>query len=285
MQSALKIRILGAIVAHTWFGITAIGANPHSNLPVSRLLQEEKADPPLESDHPSLAEDGVQMEKEALPLVKVAHRDVMDLLYLYLLPKSIDIPHYVPFIQQVGVRINWLECLRNLWSNEKKSYGGGVDFHFSGPIQLSFDIGYAAYHPKDIIHPNELKYKSKGGYGVVALLYVMPLNQLNNAYFGVAYGQSQFEFIAYDAHIAPSSNRLAVGWGKLVGGSELRLFPQIYGGMQVGVGHLLHAQKNNDRRISNYFVPGYGRMVNKVMFDMTFYLKWSIFFLEKKIVI
>lgn len=282
MRSALKIRILLIIVVHIWFSVTVIGANPHHDVPVSSLLQKEKVDPALEAAHLPLEKDGFQ--KEALPLVKVAHRNVMDLLHLFFASKPMHIPSYTPLVQQVGIRINWLEFLRNLWPNGQKRYGGGVDLHLRGPIQLSVDLGYLSDQPKGIVYGNQSNYRSQGRYGLGALLYVIP--HLSNAYFGIAYGQSRFDLITFcNNHITSTSKPFMAGWIKFVGGSELRLVAQLYGGMQLRVAYLLHCTKNEDGRVSNYAIPGYGKIVNKIMPDMTLYLKWSISFLEKKIVI
>ncbi|TSJ80502.1 MAG: DUF6048 family protein [Candidatus Cardinium sp.] len=282
MQSALQIRTLLIILTHIWLSVTVMRASPHSGIPADSL--QEKADPALELADASLEAAGEQLEKNTLPLAKVAHSNVMDLLQRFFVATPIHTPSYTPFLQQFGVRINWLALLYNFWPGGQKRYEGGVDLDFSGPIQLSIDLGYATYQPKDIACGNQLKYKSKGRYGVAALLYVIAFNQLTNAYFGIAYGQSRFDLITFCNGQIPAKPFVA-GWIQFVGGSELRLLPQIYGGMQFGLAHLLHCKENNDDRLSNYFIPGYGRIVNKITFDMTFYLKWSISFLEKKIVI
>ncbi|CAH2560155.1 hypothetical protein [Cardinium endosymbiont of Oedothorax gibbosus] len=284
MQCALKIRILLIIVVHIWFGVTVIGANPHNDVLVSRLLQKEAAAPAPEVAHVPLEKDGLQ--KKALPLVKVAHRNAMDLLHLFFVSKPMHIPSYTPLVQQVGVRINWLELLRNLWSKEQKRFEGGIDLHLRGPIQLSVDFGYLFDQSKDIVYGKQLNYRSQGRYVLGALLYVIHPKHFTNAYFGIAYGQSRFDLITFcNGDIPSASKPFRAGWIKFIGGSERRLLPQLYGGMQLGIAHLVHCTKNEDGQVSNYTIPGYGKIANKIMLDMTLYLKWSVSFLEKKIVI
>lgn len=247
------------------------------------LFQQTQAAADLAATH--TPEKQVQLAKGSLPLVKVAHGNVMDLLHLFFTSKTIHVPSYTPLLQHVGIRVNWLACLWNLWTSTQKSYEGGIDLHFCGPIQLSVDIGYAGYQPKNIVYGNALQYKSAGIYGLGALLYVIHPNPLIHAYFGLAYGQSRFDLITF-CNDQTTSKPFVAGWIKLVGGSERRLVPQLYGGMQLGIAYLLHCKKHNDGRVSNYDIPGYGKIVNKkIMPDLTLYLKWSISCLEKKIVV
>ena len=286
MSAPLQIRSLLIILTHMWLSIAVIHASPHNPLPVSRPLQKEQADPALELTGTALEEDDAQVEKEVLPLAKVAHSNVMDLLHLFFVAKPIHIPSYTPLLQHFGLRINWLALLGNFWPNGQKHYAGGFDLHFSGPIQLSIDLGYATYQPKAIACGNQLKYRSKGIYGLATLLYVVAFNQLTNAYFGIGYGQSRFDFTTfYDHPISAITKPFVAGWIQYVGGSELKMLPHLYGGMQFGVAHLLHGKEKIDDQLSNYAIPGYGSIVNKITFHMTFYLKWSISFLEKKLVV
>ncbi len=290
MQCALKIKILLLIVIYTLCSVSAMEANARNDLPVySGLfgLQNEKIDSDLESTCIPPKETGAQIAKDPLPLNKVAHKNVMDLLDLFFIPKPMHLSTYTPLLQEFGLRINWFECLQNLWSNQQNSYAGGVDFHCYGPIQLSVDFGYLAHCPKDILYNNTFKYKSKGRYGLAALSYVTQLNRLSKAYLGIAYGQSRFNLTTfYKNHAALTSNHLTAGWIKFVGGSELKLMHQLYGGVQIGIAHLLHCKKNDDDSgLLNYSIPGYGKIANKIMPDIVLYLKWNISFLEKKIVI
>lgn len=285
MQCAFKISSLLIILAHTFFSVTTFAASPKNQHMVGThtlLLQQAQAAADLAATH--TPKQQVQLTKEALPLVKVAHANVMDLLHLFFIAETIHVPSYTPLLQQVGIRVNWFECLRNLWASAPKGYRGGVDLHFRGPIQLSVDIGYVSYQPKNIVYGNALPYKSAGIYGLGALLYVIHPNPLTQAYVGVAYGQSRFDLMTF-CNDQTTSKPFIAGWIKLVGGSEYRLVPQLYGGMQLGIAHLLYCKKHNDGRVSNYDIPGYGKIVNKIMPDVTLYLKWSISCLEKKIVI
>ncbi|WP_243018694.1 MULTISPECIES: hypothetical protein [Candidatus Cardinium] len=282
MQYALKITTLLIVtVFYTFCSVRTFGANRQMDRDALRL-QKENVGMPQETNAP-VEKEAIQVANEALPLVKVAHKDVMDLLYLFFVPKPMYLPSYIPLLQQVGIRINWAQCLKNCWSIDQKSYGGGVDIYFCGPIQLSIDVGYLADQPKNIIYGNKLPYTLKGSYGLGGLLCMMHPNRLTNAYCGIGYGYSRFNLIYGDD--ITSSNPFVAGWIKLLGGSELSLVPQLYGGMQLGIAYLMHGKKNDDRQVSNYTIPGYGKVANKIEFDITLYLKWSISFLEKKIVL
>lgn len=285
MRSLLNIRTLFLIVAYAWFNVTPVGANPSNQVPGTKYAWlPEKADPPMEVANRLEGHLPIE-DKAGLPLVKGGHSNVMDLLHRFLVAKPMQLPSYTPLVQQIGLRINWLAFLRNLWPNGQRRYGGGVDLHFRGPIQLSIDFGYLSDQPKEIGYTNVLSYRSKGGYVLGALLYVFHLNRLSNAYFGVAYGQSRFDLITFFNDHTSSVKPFVAGWIKCVGVSELRFAAQLHGGMQFSIAHFLHGKQNDDPRVSNYSIPGYGKVVHKIMPDIVLYLKWSISFLEKKIVI
>ena len=285
MQYALNVRILLIIIIYTFSSVRVVRADPKDDLPLSNSslpLAKGESDFSLKATETSL-EEGKQIPNESLPLVRVAHKDVMDVLDLLFVPKPIHLPIYTPFLQHFGVRINWLQCLQSCWSREQKSYGGGIDLHFSGPIQLSMELGYVAHEPQNIIYGNTLRYTSKGQYGLGFLSYVMRPNPPTNAYLGIGYGQGRFVFTTLYKGAIPKL--CMASWVKLVAGSECRLVPSIYGGMQLGIAYLLHSTKNDDFGVPNYSIPGYGKVVNTVTPDITLYLKWTISFLEKKIAI
>ncbi|MGI2298320.1 hypothetical protein ACRRVB_00610 [Candidatus Cardinium hertigii] len=286
MKCALAIKILRIAVVYTFFSTTVFGVNPENSSMVDidgLCFEQAQADADPEIANKFSAKEGPQIEKEEYPLVKVAHRNVMDLLRYSLVAKTIHVANYTPILQHVGIRVNWFEWLQNVWKSPKKSYGVGVDCHSIGPIQFSIDAAYQSYQ----LQEKDCNYNSNGYYGLVALLYVMHPNPITNAYCGIGYGHSRFDVITTFNDGRTGSNQFNIaGWMQLVGGSECRLVSQLYGGMGLGIGHLLHStENNNDRQVLNYYVPGYGRIVNKLMLDVTLYLKWSISFLEKKIVI
>lgn len=279
----LKTRNLLIVVGHIFCSVTVFAANLEHNLLVDKdavVLEKEKVASSLQAIETTLEEATV--DKKALPLVKVAHSNVMDLLHLFFVSKTVPLSSYTPLVQNLGIRINWFKWLQNIWDTQQKSYGGGIDLHSAGPIQLSLDIAYRSYQPKDIVDNNDIKYKSSGMYGLGALLYVIHPNPRTNAYLGMGYGHSRFDLMILDDDHNPSKP-LVAGWIKVIAGSELRLVAQLYGGMQFGIAHLLHRKENDDPRVSNYYIPGYGKIVNKIMPDVTLYLKWNISFLEKRI--
>ena len=281
MECAFTIKILRIAVVYTFFRITAFGANPENISMVDTdglRFQQAQADADLGIGNRFSEKEGTQIEKGEYPLVKVAHRNVMDLLRLSLVAKTIHVANYTPILQDVGIRVNWFAWLQNMWKSRQKIYGVGIDCHSIGPIQFSIDGAYQSYQ----LEKEECNHKSKGYYGLVALLYVMHPNPLTNAYCGIGYGHSQFDLIT-SCKPPPVRQPLIAGWIQLVGGSECRLFSQLYGGMRLGIAHRFHCtdENNNHRQVLNYYVPGYGRIVNKLMADVTLYLKWSISLLEK----
>ncbi|MGI2257674.1 hypothetical protein ACRRVD_04055 [Candidatus Cardinium hertigii] len=286
MECALAIKILRIAVLYTFFSIRVFGANPENISMVDThglRFQQAQADADLEISNRFSKKEGTQIEKGEYPLVKVAHRNVMDLLRLSLVAKTMHVANYTPILQDVGIRVDWVKFLQNVWKSGQESYGVGIDCHSIGPIQFSIDAVYGSYQ----LQEKDCNRNSKGYYGLVALLYVIHPNPLTNAYYGIAYGHSRFDLItSYNNALTSAVEPLIAGWIQLVGGSEYRLVSQLYGGMRLGIAHRLHWTKNNnDHQVLNYYVPGYGRIVNKLMSDLTLYLKWSISFLEKKVVI
>ncbi|MGI2299257.1 hypothetical protein [Candidatus Cardinium hertigii] len=281
MECALAIKILRIAVVYIFFSITVFGANPKNSSMVdthSLRFQQAQADADLEIANRFSKKEGTQIEKGGYPLVRVAHRNVMDLLQLSLVAKTVHVANYTPILQDVGIRLNWFEWLKNVWKSRQKNYGVGIDCHSIGPIQFSIDAAYGSYQLQ-----GKNSHKSTGYYGLVALLYVIHPNPLTNAYYGIAYGHSQFDLTSSNNPPTSAPEPVIAGWIQLVGGSECRLVSQLYGGMRLGMAYLLHSSKNT--QVLNYYVPGYGRKVNKLMPDLTLYLKCSISFLEKKIVI
>lgn len=296
MHSALKVKLLLVTVSYVLFRFTVVRAKPPNNPPtvLAPLAPEKKPTLPkqdtISREHPASAvpqENNAKAAEQPLPLVKPARSNVMDLLHLFFIAKPTHFtPTYSPILHHIGLRINWLEWLQNLWQSDQNSYGGGVDFDLLGSIQLSFDVGYGAHQPRDIAYGNTSKHALKGVYGLGNVLYLMHPNRLTNACIGIGYGQSRFNLtILNGQHETSTTQTLGTGWIKLVGGSEVSLISQLYGGLQFSVAYLVHNKKNPNRQVSNYFVPGYGRIVNTIVPDITCYLKWGISFLEKKIII
>jgi hypothetical protein len=71
----------------------------------------------------------------------------------------------------------------------------------------------------------------------------------------------------------------------VVFGSECKLFSRgaLYGGMAFRVMQRLHGPTSNIQKVSNYTIPGYGWVANKLNCTIIPYLKWDISFLEKRI--
>ncbi|CDG49885.1 hypothetical protein [Cardinium endosymbiont of Bemisia tabaci] len=280
MECALAIKILRIAIVYIFFSITVFGANPKNSSMVdthSLRFQQAQADADLEIANRFSKKEGTQIEKGGYPLVRVAHRNVMDLLQLSLVAKTVHVANYTPILQDVGIRLNWFEWLKNVWKSRKKNYGVGIDCHSIGPIQFSIDAAYESCQ----LQEKDCNDKSTGYYGLVALLYVIHPNPLTNAYYGIAYGHSRYDPTSSNNPRTSWSKPLTASWIQLVGGSECRLVSQLYGGMRLGMAYLFHSSKNTQG--FNY-IPGYGRKVNKLMPDLTLYLKWSISFLEKKVV-
>jgi len=278
----LAIKILRVAVVYTFFRITVFGANLENISMVDThnlRFQQQQADVDLKIANRFSEKEDIQIKKEEYPFLKVAHSNVMDLLRLSLVAKTIHVANYTPILQNVGIRVSWFKWLQNMWKPRQKIYEIGIDCHSIGPIQFSIDAAYQSYQQ------NKYNDNSKGYYGLGALLYVMHPNPLTNAYCGIAYGHSRFDLTSNNA-LSYKRKPLIAGWIQLVGGSECRLVSQLYGGMRLGIAYRLHWTKDDNRsQVLNYYVPGYGRIVNKLMPDLILYLKWSISLLEKKIVI
>ncbi len=293
-----KITILFAVVINVLFGVKAIWANSASN-PLTKaqasmnlvqgvqsatsLLEEKTKDLPESKQSEHFEED----TKELL-LAKVAHKDALDPLHALLIPKPQNAPIYVPYLQCLAIKFNWLGLARRWWTDEHRTYEGGIDLHFRGNIQLTIDVGYEWHKPKHVLHGNHLRYHSKGNYASGSIGYVMFPHHLAVAYLGMGYGQSYFHLTPLYNNGGPYATKpLTAGWLKLIGGSEVKLIPHsgLYGGVQLGMMRLLDYIKNTGLPVLNYAIPGYGNAMNKTNFELIMYLKWRISFLEKKNII
>lgn len=293
-----KTTFLFAVVTNMLFGAKAIWANTESSAlteaqtsvnlvqgvkPLDALLEKKTNDLP-ESKQEALSEE---YAKE-LPLAKVAHKDAVDLLHALLVPKPQHLPIYVPYLQCLAIKVNWFGLARRLWTDEHETYEGGIDLHFRGNIHLSIDLGHECYKPKQLLYGNQLKYQSKGKYISGSVRYDVFPHHLAVAYLGIGYVNSYFHLTPlYNNGATYATKLFTAGWLKLILGSEMRLIPHsgLYGGIQLGMMRLCHDVKNTTLPVSNYAIPGYGNVMNKNNFELIMYLKWSISFLEKKIVI
>lgn len=220
-------------------------------------------------------------EQQYLNAHEKAISSLQGLLDAPFLKKAPDVPLYKPFLQAIGLKLNWGSWLYRLVRYRDHTYNIGIDCHFRNDLQINFDIGIAGYRA---INANRSElgrgYASLGGHGLVTLCYVMHPNVLTNSYLGIGYGQGHFSLIDL------SSSYYMVHWIKWILGSECNLFRSIaglYGGMQVGIAHLFAHKALLNEKISYYMIPGYGSNKHqKIVLDLTLYLKWSISFLEKK---
>ncbi|TDG94786.1 hypothetical protein CCPUN_07370 [Cardinium endosymbiont of Culicoides punctatus] len=245
-------------------------------------LVKEKTNDPL-----ALEEENAAKAKE-LPLVKIAHKDILDLLYSLFVPKAHDIPIYMPMLQHAAIKINWFGLTRRFWTKEQRTYEGGIDLYFRHNVQLAIDLGYEYYKPKHILHNNKLLYQSTGKYVSGSLRYAILTQNFAHAYVGIGYTQSRFDITTFHNNvISDAVKTFTHHWFKLILGSEARLIPNsgLYGGTQFGVMRLIGDVKSTNPKLQSYSIPGYGNVMNKINFELIMYLKWSVSFLEKKITI
>ncbi|ROT47090.1 hypothetical protein [Candidatus Cardinium hertigii] len=310
-----KIKTLLVTVAHTFFSSAMVSANhingdsvkeaynltkvqeiaPSPALPeaLNKLMGNKEVVATGKEVIPSdterdteVKQEEPEVENKTLPLVTSAHKNALEFLQLFFVPKPILLPNYIPFLQHIGIKLNWFGLIRGLYTKAHQTYEGGIDLHFRGDIQLSIEIGQGNYQP-NTVHNNKL-YLSKGKYGSGAFLYVVHPNnnRFTNAYMGIAYGQCRFNLTPPSGGTTSMSNPRIAHWSKFILGSELTLIPHsgLYGGMQFGISRLLYCTPTVDNLKSNYIIPGYGQVVNRqINFEIIPYLKWSISFLEKKI--
>ncbi|HLP34821.1 MAG TPA: hypothetical protein VK133_02420 [Amoebophilaceae bacterium] len=278
MHQSIRIKFVCIFIVSTLLHNAVLCAHAEENdLP---FVQQE-AYGPSKTD-PSDADAAT----DASPIPPGAPKQVLDLFAHTLVPKPIHVPIYVPVLQHMGIRLDWFRLLRSFAQRKYHRYEGGIDFHFRKDIQLSFNIGHACDRPDQKQYGNSCAYQSAGPYGLVALRYVQVLNPRTYAYIGIAYGMSRFRL-----NILPKSTPTSLppydtaSYLGVVFGSECKLFSRgaLYGGMAFRVMQRLHGPTSNIQKVSNYTIPGYGWVANKLNCTIIPYLKWDISFLEKRI--
>jgi len=257
-----------------------------SMLSIEQQKQEENSTTPNEQLDTAL-DLGKNLEAESqdstakLPVIKTAHKDVLDLLLPSLDSSNIAIPNHFPLLKYLGIRLNWLGLLISLHTASHKAYQLGIDLHLTNDIQLSMDIGYGYRNPKNIGHKNTTKYTSKGLHITGDIAYTITPNDSTHAYVGFGGGNSFFQLKTSDK---ASYQRFMAYFMKLNVGSDIELIPNsnLYGGMSISIDRLLYCKKHE--ALNNYLIPGYGAFLNKITFIIIPYLKWNISFLEKRII-
>ncbi len=191
---------------------------------------------------------------------------------------------YVPFVQTIGVSIDYGKLAMNLWTPKERRHAVSLITLFRSNIQLSATFGYNQLTPQPTAG-NRSKYTVKGKYGCLGLDHFAKYDPHNNLYTGLRYGKSWFT-----CHIQSDSSAekvvsqdLTAFWWELVVGSEHQLFKNF--GLYAGLTLRLKSLGNfgSFEPATNYVVPGYGRSVTTLVPSATLYVKYEISFLKKQI--
>ena len=193
-------------------------------------------------------------------------------------------PH-VPWIQNIGIGIDYGRLAMNLFT--PKAINGALDVSilFRKNIQLSIKLGRQKLSQARSMG-NKEDYTVVGNYGNAGLDYLFFYNSRNNLYTGLRYGISKFRHnIASTLSTKQSTNNNSIAsWCELVIGSERQLFVNLglYAGFVVHLKGLGNFKKFTST--PNYVVPGYGRNVQNIVPAITLYIKYQVSFLKNQIV-
>jgi len=193
-------------------------------------------------------------------------------------------PPYVPWVQTIGVAVDYGRLSMNLWRRKERRYAGTLSILFRKNVQLSGTLGHQDIGQERSMG-NKSGYTVVGYYGNLGLDYFVFYNPRNNLYAGLRYGGSFFQ--GSTTPVSPLgqviSKDLTASWWELVIGSEHQLFSDL--GLYAGF--VIHLKKLNSSKkfepAANYIVPGYGRNVQNIVPAITLYIQYQISFLRKQI--
>lgn len=191
---------------------------------------------------------------------------------------------YVPFIQTMGVAVDYGRLAMNLFAKGTRRYAGSLSILFRKNIQLSGTLGYQKLTQACSLG-NKSGYTVVGYYGNVGLDYFVFYNPRNNLYIGLRHGKSRFQHSTTPTLPAEQiiSKVSTASWWELSIGSEHQLFSNFC--LYVGIiGHLKGwGRFERFEPATNHVVPGYGRNVQNVVPSITLYVKYQISFLKKQL--
>lgn len=189
---------------------------------------------------------------------------------------------YVPWVQTIGMSIDYGRLAMNLFTKEARRYAGSLSTLFRKNIQLSCTLGHQNL-AQDRSMGNKSGYTTAGYYGTIGLDYFVFYNPRNNLYAGLCYGRSSFKNSTKPASPAEQAinKTLTASWWALIIGSEHQLFSRfgLYAGFVVHLKGLSRFEAFEPA--TNYVIPGYGRSVQNVAPSLTLYIKYQISFLKK----
>ena len=187
---------------------------------------------------------------------------------------------YVPWIQTMGVAVDYGRLAMNSFTKDADRYAGSLHILFRKNIQLSGTLGYQKL-TQACSMGNKSGYTVVGYYGNVGLDYFVFYNPRDNLYAGLRYGRSRFKNSTIPT--SPTEKVSTATWWELNIGSEHQLFSSF--GLYVGlIGHLKGLGSfETFEPATNYVVPGYGRSVQNVVPSITLYIKYQIYFLKKQL--
>jgi len=224
--------------------------------------------------------------KKPKPLkpAKITPEDPWERLDALVVKQHIAQAPYVPFIQTIGVSVDYGKLAMNLFTKKACSYAGSLSILFRKNIQLSGTLGYYKLSQERSMG-NKNGYTVVGYYGNIGLDYFVFYNPRNNLYTGLRHGRSRFKNSTTPTSPAERiiDKDSTASWWELSVGSEHQLFSNF--GLYVGfIGHLKGLGRfETFEPAANYVVPGYGRNVQNVVPSVTLYIKYQISFLEKQI--
>lgn len=187
---------------------------------------------------------------------------------------------YVPWIQTMGIAVDYGRLAMNLFTKDASRYAGSLCILFRKNIQLSGALGYQKL-TQACSMGNKSGYTVVGYYGNVGLNYFVFYNPRDNLYAGLRYGRSRFKNSTIPTSL---TEKISIAtWWELNIGSEHQLFSNF--GLYIGlIGHLKGLGSFEPfEPATNYVVPGYGRSVQNVVPSITLYIKYQISFLKKQL--
>jgi Domain of unknown function (DUF6048) len=188
---------------------------------------------------------------------------------------------YVPWVQTIGMSIDYGRLAMNLFTKEARRYAGSLSILFRKNIQLSCTLGHQNL-AQDCSMGNKRGYTTAGYYGTIGLDYFVFYNPRNNLYAGLCYGRSSFKNSTKPASPAERAinKTLTASWWALIIGSEHQLFSRfgLYAGFVVHLKGLGRFEAFEPA--PNYVIPGCGRSVQNVAPSLTLYIKYQISFLK-----
>lgn len=189
-------------------------------------------------------------------------------------------PH-VPLVQSIQLAIDYNQFAWSLWKTYRQrqmhQYVSSLHILLRNNIQIFGKLGHDQLYPTPVTINGEKQqqYSIRGYYGSGGIRYVTKYNLQSNIYVGMSHARSYFR------HSAIAHNLKATWWEINFGAEQALFFSWAYAGFMIhlkGLGNFEKLATDN-----NYVIPGYGRNVNRIVPDISFYIKFQLSFLEKQL--